>query len=324
MSPEPQPDAGRKAVAPATEDQGEGEVAQQEEAEVAATSEEAEATEELTPLQSLKDLAERYELDPDSLMDLDLPTKIDGKEGKARLRDVLKSYQLESHLNNKLMAFADEKKAFETERQTHAQQRQERIQQIDTAAKVAQRLLDGEFANVNFQELQNSDPNAFNAKVLEYQHRKQAIQFLVDQIGQESKTADEAAANQGKAYLAEQSKLLDAKLPEWADSAKRTKDVADMATVLADAYGISEQELRGVADHRQLLIARDAWQWQKLQKAKPALLNKVRDAPKLVKPGTPSSKGAQDSLARKQAQDRLRASGKVGDAKGVLKHLLFS
>jgi hypothetical protein len=318
------PEPAKETRAPESEPVAEAEETEAVEAQEPATeAAEEEQTEEEIRIESIKDLAEQTGLELDKLMDLDIPTKIDGKEGKARLRDMIKSFQLESHLNNKLMAFADEKKAHETEKQTFMQQRMEKIKNLDMAGNVAMRLLDGEYAQVNWQELQATDPNAFNAKVLDYQQRQQAIKYVMDQVSEERAKADETAKAQKAAYLDEQSKLLDSKLPEWADKAKREKDVAEMATTLQDAYGITKEELFRVDDHRQLLIARDAWKWQQLQKAKPAIMNKVKTAPKLLKPGTPQSKASQDGLRLQQDRTRLKSTGKVADAKPVLKKLLF-
>ena len=275
-------------------------------------------------LRSIKELAEATGLDLDKILDLDIPTKIDGKEGAARLRDMVKSYQLEGHLNQKLMTHAEEKKAFEAERQTLAQQHQHRMLQLDAATQVAQRLLDGEFAGVNWQQLQLSDPHTFNQKYVEYQQRQQALNYLADQIGQErqKQTATQETAN--KAYLAEQTKLLESKLPEWADKAVRSKEISEMSSALQEAYGVTDAELKARTDHREVLIMRDAWKWQQLQKSKPAIVNKVKAAPKLLKPGTPQSREAQNQLQVKADRDRLRKSGSIQDAKALLKRQLFN
>lgn len=292
--------------------------------DAAEESGEEEQTAEEIQLQSIKDLAEATGLELDRLFDLDIPTKIDGKEGTARLRDLIKSHQLEGHLNSKLMAFADEKKAFETERQTKTQEYQAKAHQLDGALRIAQRLLDGEFAQVNWEELQAKDRVEFNQRSLDYQQRQAAIKHLAGLMLKDHEAAQAETDKQTQSYLAEQKQLLESKLPEWSDTAKRTKDIAEMATVLKDAYGISKEELDSIADHRQILIARDAMKWQQLQKSKPALLNKVKAAPKLLKPGAPQSRAVVEGLVAKRERDRLRSTGKVSDAKAPLRRALFN
>jgi len=300
-------------------EQEEQPVEAQDEPEDDAQPEETEAEPE-----TLEELAERLGWDLDKVLSLKTKTKIDGKEGTQLLRDLVKSYQLEGHLNQKLMTHAEERKAFETERHNFFQTSQHKLQQLDTGVKIAQKLLEGDFSQVNWQELQDQDPVAFAQRFAGFQQRKAQIDHVANLLAQEHQQSQQQAAAQTQAYLAEQMRLLESKVPEWSSDAGRTKSLGEMAPVFTSAYGISAEELGNVSDHRMLLVARDAWQWQKLQKAKPAIVNKVKSAPKLLKPGAPQSRAAQEGLLLKQERDRLRKSGKVSDAKAPLKRLLFS
>jgi hypothetical protein len=275
-------------------------------------------------IKSLTDLAEGLAWDMDKVLDLDVPVKINGKEGKVPLRDALKSYQLEGHLNQGLMKLAEERKGFEGETSRKVQEIQARVGQLNQAVGLAQKILDGEFADVNWQELQRTDPAGFQAKYGAYKMRQDGIQQLNQMVMQEqqSVTAQEQAAK--NAYLAEQAKLLDSKLPEWADTGKRDKDVTEMVAILSDAYGLTEQEIRGSTDHRLILIARDAMRWQKLQKSKPATLQKVRAAPKLIRPGSQQSRTAQAGLQYGKDRENLRRTGRTQDAIPALKKLIFN
>lgn len=286
------------------------------------TAEAVDVPEELS-FTSFKELAEAAGLDMEKLYDFEIPTKVDGKEGSVKLRDMQKSYQLEQHLNQKLMTHAEERKAFEGEAQRKNQEMQAKAQQLDAAVMVAQKLLDGDLASIDWQGLQQNDPLAYDQKYREMDQRQRQINHLAEQLGQERQQREAQQLAAFNAYKAEQGKLLDSKLPEWADTATRNKDIAEMATILNDAYGVSEKELRSEVDHRLILIARDAAKYQKLMKAKPEVLNKVRAAPKLIKPGVPQSQSDKDSFELKGARDRLRSTGKVQDAKAVLKQLLF-
>lgn len=331
--PEPEPDAGR-AIAPQTRETT-AEANEQVEGDDAPTEQEAEAeveqpkegaTEEDQPeaeYSTVDELAEALGWDLDRLLGLDVKTKIDGKEGKQRLRDLIKSHQLEGHLNQKLMTHADEVKAFQTEKQNFIQTSQHKLQQLDVGVKIAQKMLEGEFAQVNWQELQNSDPLAFNQQYVSFQQRQAQINHVANLLGQERQQSQQAELQQQQSYLAEQMRLMETKIPEWTDQSRREKELTEIIPMVKDAYGISEQEVRGLKDHRELLILRDAWQWQKLQKQKPAVVNKVKTAPKLLKPGSSQSKAAINNLQLQAGRTRLKETGKVGDAKPVLKHILF-
>ena len=331
---EPQPDEGRalpKEVAPpikADAAKVEPEAPQAspdgEEAEASESPDAGEAPEGEQTFSTLNELAEGLGWDLDKILDLEASTKINGKEGKVPLREVLKNFQLEGHLNQGLMKLAEERKAFEAEFGRKAGEIQARVKQVEQAVSLAQKILDGEFADVNWQELQRSDPAAFQAQFGAYKMRQEAIQQLAGTVAKETEQVQAKQQADFTSYLAEQSKLLETKIPEWADKSARDKGVAELATTISDAYGITGDELKQVVDHRHVLILRDAAKWQKLQKSKPAIVNKVRAAPKLIKPGSQQSRAAQEGLEVQKDRAKLRSTGKVSDAVAPLKRLLFS
>ncbi len=307
--------AGAKAE-PETQVEGEAEV----------TTDDAETEQERVELSTLDDLAEALSeqgYDLERLLDLEAKVKIDGKEGKARLRDLIKSHQLEGHLNQKLMTFADERKAFETERATKSREMADKFLKLDAGIQTLERALAGEYAQVDWQRLQAEDPLGFNAQYVSYQQRYAQLQTIAQQIAQEQQHAQQETARQQQAYLAEQRQLLQAKVPEWSDKGKYEKEKGEMLDYLK-GYGITKEEFEGIADHRQALVIRDALNWSRLQKSKPILLNKVKAAPKLLKPGTMQSRAAQNNLQLSKDRDRLRGTGKVRDATPILKKLLFN
>jgi hypothetical protein len=283
---------------------------------------EGDSAETEVELTSVTELAERTGLTLDRIMDLSIPTKIDGKEGSTTLRQALKNFQLDGHLSNKLKAHADERKAFEAQAQRLQADYQQKLQQVDAGVQVAQRLLQGEFASINWQELQQTDPATFNQHYVSFQHRQAMLDQIANQLGTERQTLQQQQAQQHKATLEEQKQLLESKVPEWADSKARAAEIKEMGEVFSEAYGVTGEELNALVDHRDFLVARDALKWLKLQKSRPAVLNKVRQAPKLLKPGTSQSQAAQKSVAVASARDQLRKSG--GKDKQALTNVLKS
>ena len=272
-------------------------------------------------LSSLTDLAEATGIDHEKIMDLQIPTKIDGKEGTARLRDLVRSYQLEGHINQKLASFDNERKAFETNRTQAERAAAERIQALDVGVTILDRALQGELASVNWQQLQDTNPTEFNSKYVAYQHRFGQLQQLAQQLAAERQKQTAGLQEKAKSWLEEQGKLLKIKVPEWSDDVKRTQDRAVIAEYLK-GHGITAQEFEQVQDHRYLAVLRDASKWAELQKQKPATMKKLKLAPKILKAGSKQSKEARDAIASKDDSARLQRSGKVRDATAVLKRLL--
>lgn len=324
---EPEPAPRKPAQSPREEHEQEAatqaDQAEPEETEAEEAPAEQEATEETeAKYESVNELAEALGWDIDKILDMDASTKIDGKESKAKIRDLIKSYQLESHLTNKLQAHSNEVKAFQEQATRQVQELAQRTQYLQHAQSLAEQLLHAEFATTNWDQLRAEDPAAYNSKTVEFQDRQRKIQQLASQLGAErQRTAQQAEADQ-QSYLAEQSRLLEAKVPEWADGARQQKEIAEMIPVLTERYGITEQRLRSEMDHGMLLAARDLWLYRKLVDSKPAILNKVKNAPRLLKPGTPQSQASKQGLQLKSDMARLKSTGKVRDSISVFKRLL--
>lgn len=273
-------------------------------------------------LSSLTELADAAGLESDRLMDLQLPVKIDGKEGTARLRDLVKSYQLDGHINQKLATLDTDRKTFESKKVETERTANERILRLDAGLQTLTRALEGEFSAVDWQKLQTEDPVGFNSEYVAYQQRYAVMQDIAGQIAKERQNYQAGEQAKADAYRKEQFALFTAKVPEWSDTTRRNKDKADIVEVLKD-YGITQPEFESIVDHRQLLVVRDAWKWRQLQKSKPSVLNKVKAAPKLLKPGTMQSRTAKESAADQTDRARFKRTGSVRDAVPSIKRRLM-
>lgn len=314
------------AEKPAPNEQVEGDDASPEtdpEVSEVDVTDEDDAPVDLAQLKSLTELADATGLESDRLMDLELPVKIDGKAGTARLRDLVKSYQLDGHINQKLASLDTDRKTFEAKRQEAERAVGDRLLKLDAGVKTLERALMGEFNAVDWQKLQQEDPVRFNSEYVAYQQRFAVMQDIAGQIADEQKQYQQSEQAKAQERFAEEFKLLQAKVPEWSDAGKRNKDKAEIVDVISKDYGITKEEFESIVDHRQLLVVRDAVAWRKLQKSKPALLNKVKTAPKLLRPGTPQSQAARNSVALQKSRERLKQTGRARDAVPALKSLLF-
>lgn len=272
---------------------------------------------------SLDELAEALGWDADRILGLPASIKVDGKEDKAELRDLIKSYQLDKLHHQRLETLNNDRKSLEGERQKFTQERADRLLRLDAGLKTLERSLMGEFASVNWQQLAAESPNDYNARLVQFQQRNAQLQDIAQQIATEQQQFQQQAKAQADARLAEERKLALAKIPEWADEKTRAGEKAEIIGYL-DGLGLSGKEaFESIEDHRHLLVVRAAWQWEKLQKSKPAVLNKVRVAPKLLKPGSQQSRAATAIRADAKDHARLKQTGRVADATKLLKARLF-
>lgn len=229
---------------------------------------------------TLEQLAEQLGSSVDDILELRAKTKIDGEEKDATLRDILKSYQLEGHVNRKSIELSEQQKTFEAEQ---AKARQDWTQRVQFTAQV----LDGQeaqlaqqFNSINWQALQQQDPAQYSALYLQFQQAGQQL-------------------NAQKAYLAQHYQQTQAQLRQEmqpkAMQAIRTQhpDLADPVSY-GNALAEMKSYLKGIgapesnADVLELdpvvfTAVRDAARYRAIASKRPEVTQKVIEAPKFEK-----------------------------------------
>lgn len=276
------------------------------------TEADAESTEEAPePPKTLKELSERLGMEYDQLLDsIAADTKIDGEEGRVPLSKLLKSYQLEGHLNRKSMELTEAKKAFEQEAQTRKQQFDEGLEQLRQSLTLGNQLLQGEYAQIDWASLEKSDPVQYLSTRTKFEDRQrqllQGFQFLQQEDGKRSETSQKEFAK----YLEDEGKKLVNAVPEWADSKTKTKETQGIKEYLK-SQGFNDADVQQVYDHRLVLVARDAMRYRELKAKQLVVTKKVNEAPKLAKPGAQKSSADNEQAVYQEQRKQLKKTGKV-------------
>ncbi len=318
-----QPEAAEKAKPEETQEQQTESTESEEATEQSETTEEAEQTddaqEEVSLPSTLSELAEVLGIDPDKLYEIKAKTKIDGQEGEATLAQLLKSYQLEGHLTRKSMELSERQKALEQDAQRHQAEATQRLQYLEDSIAVATNLLNERYQGVDWDALKASDANAFNTRYIEYQQHRQKLANAFQAV--QAEREKQSLANQQKfaEYVAGEGKALANAIPEWADAKVAKKERTEIREYLK-GIGYDDSEVDQIYDHRLVLVVRDAMKAKRLATAKPEILKKITQAPKLVKPGTKSTK--QEGL-RDRLRD-LRKQHRSGNKKAGVNYLIES
>ena len=122
-----------------------------------------------------------------------------------------------------------------------------------------------------------------------------------------------------KKQWAEQDKLK-AAWPDWADSEKQKAEAVKLRAT-AKAYGFSDKEIDGVADHRTLLLLRDAMQYRALKREpSPEAKNKT-PAIRTARPGT-STPPPNPNQRHKELFDRAVSTRKLQDIAKAVENLI--
>ncbi len=252
--------------------------------------------------------ADESALDVDEDGSVLVKTKVDGQEGKVKFADLVKSYQLQGHVDKQVREAAEMRKA--AQEQAQAAQQQSQIQQQLVGQMAEVKAVEAELAKytaVNWRDLYDSDPAT--AAKLDHQYRE-----LQQQHAQKSNAVNQAhqqilnqQEQQRHATLVSERQALLKAVPEWSDDAKAAKD---KEAIMADlkSRGYSDSDLQGLSDHKAVLLARDAWLYRQQQTANKVAEKQVRAAPKIIKPGT-SGQGASQAKTINNLKIAVRTSG---------------
>jgi hypothetical protein len=289
-----------------------------------AQPDEAEAqdqVEEVT-ISSIEQLLESQGYDPEWFDSLEVPVKINGQPGRAKLADVKASFQIQQAAEQRL---AEAKERARAETTAIAEKREQLNQQFNVTATLiqqAEQLLQGDVSKVNWDKLRNDDPAEFSARQLEYSQRQAQIQQMkqnaIAQYNQVQQQSQSEESQRTRERLEEESRKLFEKVPEWKDPEKAKTEKQMLAQYLVGA-GMSQDEVANATDHRLIVLARKAMLYDKGQSNSDVSAKKVLTIPKVMKPGAPKTPEQSKSIQKAQMKQRLQRSGSLEDALALLR-----
>lgn len=226
--------------------------------------------------------------------------KVDGKEFEVTESELLAGYQRQQDYTQKTQAIAEQRRAFEQERQGEMEQLRNALAYY--ALPTAKEPRPEDFAGKPDQFMQ-----AYGQWQQQSARQAEAAQLL-----------DAIVSDENRRTLEREAGLLQQAIPEWADETVRQADYAKMMQAASDRYGFSPEEIAGVTDHRLLILLRDAAKGAELD-AKPVVLKrKTEIKPKL----SAGAKVKTDPNADKQkkALGKLKTKGDLSgkDAEALL------
>lgn len=316
----------KRGNAPATTDEGDeipGEEtppAEGEETETEVASGEITDEDETQPEDSATEEGEETEEETEEPAPLDpkavvRTVKVDGKEVQVTLEDLEKSFSFTGHLTRKSQALADERKAFESERQAVAA---ERAKYATLLPQLEQALTTPQGEEIDWDKLRAENPIEFTVKWAEHQREQLRLQGVrAERERVEAQRQQEEAKMYQQHVLREEQATLEAR-PEWRDPKVRQGRMQAMVKYAMDVLGYTEDDLRQITDHRLLLILDDAEQLHRAKQAKPAAQQRARQLVKTAKPGPSAKISTAQTSALTKARQRATRSGSIDDAAALL------
>ena len=244
---------------------------------------------------------------------------IDGEATKVKMQDLVKSYQLEGHVNKKSMQLESDRREFETTRDQAYNHLTQKITVANNLIGAVEQQLMGELQGIDWDTLRATDPAEWAATRQYYTERVQWLQQLKTQTGsmQKGLTEEQQKAQQDKynAFMQGEVQKMIQDNPAWKDQAVMAKEVGEVGKFLVDKYGFTPDEIANHMDARMMRMVRDAMQFAN---GKDTLkTKKVPDnVPKFRTPGQQNANRRDTTKARqvKAQKEAIRKSGGSVDA----------
>jgi len=257
------------------------------------------------------------EIDADDLTDDEATTptlytvKVDGKDEAWTIDQLKQSAAGQAAINKRFQEIAQERKQLE-QNHTALQQQQQHVMQLYQSAQ--QGGMQPPVAPSK--ELFDQDPIGFMEAKLQYDDAKAAYDQNARQVWNLSQQHAQQQEQARLAYLQEQARVLQEHIPDFADPEKAA-NLKGKLTQIGMEYGFTAEEMEVVADARYVRALNDARKYRELVSKRKQAQQKGQAARPVVKAG--AKKTADPSAVdRKKAQSRLKQSGSINDALGLI------
>ena len=270
-------------------------------------TEEAKPEAESSETQTETEQTEEQEIQKPSLHRV----KVQGQELEVSLDELKSGYSRDSDYRQKTHALAEERRMLDDQKTSLSRSYDGKLKELTDLIGAAESYI-GQSSKEDLQKMYEEDPT--QAAKIDFQQRQQRESF--NNLKQQAEVAKLQQYNQ---YLDEQKRLAATKIPEYSDPVKGVTFKNQMKNTLSE-YGFNDQEIGSLADHRFLMVLKDAMEYKNL-KSKPVTNKKVTTAPKVVKSGTPKMEDSRRA-AVKQKIGRLRRSGKINDAQSAILEII--
>jgi hypothetical protein len=226
--------------------------------------------------------------------------KFDGKEIEVTLDDLKRSFSGQAYIQKGMQEAAEARKAAAEIFQNLQAEQSKFMQVVQTIQE------HGFKAPPQAPDIAMMDKDPIGYMQAEARYRKDAAEYQTQQHQiQQTAVAHRQMQDRAMAeFVSEQGKVLQSRIPEFADANKAREITGKIRNTASEAYGFTDQELSGIVDARQVLALHDAMKWRELQAAR---TKKAPEAPKSIKPVMRRTEPQQ--IVRKKQIDAARKSG---------------
>lgn len=261
---------------------------------------------------NVEDYLQKAQIAPESFYELPVTVKVDGKTSQVPLKDVLKAYQLEQHVQQKSIQVSEAQKAWDTQRAQAEQTLNQNLQSAQALNTLARQELLAEFQGVDWNKLRMENPLEWSVRQQDFNQRAGKLdQHLAQLQNFQQQQALQAQQAQTAQLPKERESMLEAR-PEWRDNTQFQAARSEISQY-AQKMGFKPAELGSIYDHRYMLVLHDAARFAALQANSSQAVKRVRAAPQQANPGARISRDPK-AVAATQAKEMFTKTRGRDDA----------
>tara|TARA_A100001011_G_scaffold142410_1_gene150413 strand:- start:49 stop:1029 length:981 start_codon:yes stop_codon:yes gene_type:complete len=240
--------------------------------------------------------------------------KVSGQELEVSLDELKAGYSRDSDYRQKTHTLGMEKRDLETQKNSLRQTYDNRLSELNDLISTADQFVQQKQGGQDLAKLYQEDPTEAARLDFQLRQEKQHIDSLKDK-------ARMAQTKQYETYLETQKELAATKIPEFSDPNKADSFKLNMRNTLRD-YGFNDQEIGSLADHRFLMVAKDAMSFKSQKDKRPIVSKKVANAPKVLKAGVARSNVSSGREEVRNKIKTLRKTGHIRDAQSAIADMI--
>lgn len=234
---------------------------------------------------------------------------VDGKKSSIPVSELVKGYQRQAVFTQRSQTLADERRAFESEREAITKERS----QYSRLLGALKAQVEGDGQEPDWDALQRDDPVAYSIEWARWGQRQRKLAAIQAEQRRVAEAEGQEAKKALQAHVQAEFDALLEKVPEYRDEKVRLKDRDTIRSFAVSTYGFTEGEINQLIDHRAIMVLRDARAYRALKGKAPLVEKRVieQDAPLSRNRGQPAG---QPAIRVKAASERLNRTGKLQDA----------
>ena len=268
-----------------------------------------------TPEEQVTENTETTEETPTELETPELHrVKVSGQELEVSLDELKAGYSRDSDYRQKTHTLGMEKRDLESQKNSLRQTYDTRLNELNDLISTANQFVEQKQGGQDLAKLYQEDPTEAARLDFQLRQEKQHIESLKSK-------AREIQTQQYESYLETQKELAATKIPEFSDPNKADSFKLNLRTTLRD-YGFNDQEIGSLADHRFLMVAKDAMSFKSQKDKRPIVSKKVANAPKVLKAGVAKSNVSSGREEVRNKIKTLRKTGHIRDAQSAIADMI--